>query len=442
VSALVTLGADYLGAVGPFPVDRPFWCEVAPVADGVREALGVPVLVLRLLSVDGGEGARGGHVTYHVEALARPADGVLVDGVLVDGGLDRRPVDLAPLTRPDPLRSAWATADGLRELLGWAAAALRELGRPPTGPVRQRRAWNLAGLCELPTSAGLVWLKATPAFAADEAAALTVFGAIDPGLVPTVLAAGEHRVLLADVPGRDGWHPDEATIRAAVHRWVAAQATLARHAAGHPDRLRAALPAALPDYRGAALADRVAALLAGPLASTAPGGLTAAESRAATALLAGFAELDACGLPDTVVHGDFHPGNWRCPPDGPPVVLDLADAYLGNPVLDGLRLCEFLPEASRPVAARTWVAAWRAERPAADPAGALALGEPLAHLGAGGATRSSWTASRSPSGFTTRVTPPPRCGRRCVVPELRRITRSAPARRVGGRAIGYGRGHD
>ena len=433
MSALVTWGADYLGAVGPFPVERPFWCEVAPVADGVREALGVPVLVLRLLSVHGGEGARDGHVTYHAEALARPVGGRAAGGVL-----DRRPVDLAALTRPDPLRSVWATADGLRELLAWAAAALRELGRPLTGPVRQRRAWNLAGLCELPTSAGPVWLKATPAFAADEAAALTAVGAIDPGLVPTVLAAGDHRFLLADVPGRDGWHPTDASIRAAMLRWVAAQAALARH----PERL----PAALPDHRGAVPADRVAALLAGPLASTAPGGLTAAESRAATDLLARFAALDACGLPDTVVHGDFHPGNWRCLPAGPPVVLDLADAHLGNPVLDGRRLCEFLPGISRPVAARAWVAAWRAEWPDADPAGALALGEPLAHLGYAvryqefldgiEATERSYHEGDPAASVREALR---RAG---VAPDHPVGGGSAPARRVSGRAIGYGRGHD
>jgi hypothetical protein len=367
VSALVTFGADHLGALGPFPVDRRFWCEVAPVAESVTQALGVPVLVLRLLSVVGGEGARDGHVTYHVEALARPSGGVGNGGVL-----DRRTVDLAALTRADPLRSAWATAAGLRELLDWAGAALRELGRPVTGPVRQRRAWNLSGLCELPTDAGPVWLKATPAFAADESAALTAVAGVDPHLVPTVLAAGEHRILLADVPGRDGWNPTDATMRALVRRWVAAQATLARR----PERL----PSQLPDHSGPVLAGRVAALLAGPLRSAAPAGLTAAESRTATDLLAGFAALDRLGLPHTVVHGDFHPGNWRCPPGRPPVVLDLADAYLGNPVLDGLRLCEFLPEASRPFAARAWVDAWRAQCPDADPARALVIGEPLAHL--------------------------------------------------------------
>jgi len=35
----------------------------------------------------------------------------------------------------------------------------------------------------------------------------------------------------------------------------------------------------------------------------------------------------------TLVHGDFHPGNWRSSPGRPPAVLDFADAYLGNPVV-------------------------------------------------------------------------------------------------------------
>jgi Ser/Thr protein kinase RdoA (MazF antagonist) len=84
------------------------------------------------------------------------------------------------------------------------------------------------------------------------------------------------------------------------------------------------------------------------------------------------AALDDCGLPDTIVHGDFHPGNWRCD-GGPPVVVDFADAHFGNPLLDGLRVCDFLPEAKRPIAVRAWVDAWTARWPGADPARALAI---------------------------------------------------------------------
>jgi aminoglycoside phosphotransferase (APT) family kinase protein len=80
-----------------------------------------------------------------------------------------------------------------------------------------------------------------------------------------------------------------------------------------------------------------------------------------------------------VVHGDFHPGNWRCG-DGAPVVLDFADAHLGNPVLDGLRAIDRLPRDRRAAAASAWAAAWKAAVPRSRPADALRIAGPLAHL--------------------------------------------------------------
>jgi Ser/Thr protein kinase RdoA (MazF antagonist) len=108
-------------------------------------------------------------------------------------------------------------------------------------------------------------------------------------------------------------------------------------------------------------------------------GLTTEERAAAQDLLRRWEALDDCGLPDTLVHGDFHPGNWRCD-GGRTAVLDFADAHFGNPVLDGLRVCEFLPEAMRPIAVRAWVDAWRTRRPGADPARAMAVAAPLGRL--------------------------------------------------------------
>jgi len=77
------------------------------------------------------------------------------------------------------------------------------------------------------------------------------------------------------------------------------------------------------------------------------------------------------------VHGDFHPLNWI---GDPPVVLDLADAHLGNPVLDGLRAADFLPTNAKQAATRAWVRAWADLVLGSDPARALAVAEPLAHL--------------------------------------------------------------
>ncbi|WP_053170963.1 phosphotransferase [Streptomyces sp. SBT349] len=376
VSAWVTRAGEGLGTVGPFPVDIPWWSETEPVVERVGEALGVPVLVLRLLRVEGGEGARNGHVTYHVEALERPDPAPPTAG-------HPPPAGLAALLRPEPLRASWATADGLAQALDWAARTLAAAGRPPTGPAVQRRTWNLSGLFRLPTARGPVWLKATPRFAADEAAVIAAFARADPGLVPALVGAGERRVLLEHLPGEDHWGAAEEVATGVLRRLVAAQAALPALLApggGAADAGAAdgeGPPPGLRDGRGAVLAGRIRALLDGPLAHE----LTAEERAAAHALAARWPLLDACGLPDTVVHGDFHPGNWRGERGGPPVVVDFADASYGNPVLDGLRARDFLPEAARGAAARAWIDAWKEHAPGSDPARALAVAEPLAHLG-------------------------------------------------------------
>ncbi|MFE7763183.1 aminoglycoside phosphotransferase family protein [Streptomyces sp. NPDC057438] len=353
-SAWVTSGADFLGVTGPFPVDVPWWAEVEPVAARLEHTLGVPVLVLRLLDADGGESGRDGHVTYHVEANGRPRA----------GALRRDHVDEGLLRTDDALRAPWARADGLRELLDWASRALAALGRPVTGPAEQRRTWNLAGLFRLPTAHGPVWLKATPRFAADEAAAIAAFAGVDTDLVPRVLASGERRVLLEHIPGEDCWTADAATVEAGVRRFVAAQAALSgRRPPGLRDRRDRALGGLVRE-----LLDRRQEL-----------GLDDEELDRARELTHRWERLAGCGLPDTLVHADFHPGNWRS--DGrPPVVVDFADSHWGNPVLDCLRLYDFLPEEVRPTAVRVWTEAWKTHAPSSDPTGALALAEPLAHL--------------------------------------------------------------
>jgi Ser/Thr protein kinase RdoA (MazF antagonist) len=198
---------------------------------------------------------------------------------------------------------------------------------------------------------------------------MIVLAQVDPTLIPSVLGAAPGRILLDDLPGEDCWDASSEAIASAVTRLVAAQVALAS----------ACLPAAVPDRRWPVFAAQVRSLLDGPLASE----LAAPELAAAHRLLSRLPLLDACGLPDTLVHGDFHSGNWRSDAtfvDRPPVVLDFADAYLGNPVLDGLRVCEFLPEAKRPAAARAWIDSWTSRVPGADPARALAIAEPLGHL--------------------------------------------------------------
>ncbi|WP_424533152.1 phosphotransferase family protein [Sphaerisporangium viridialbum] len=384
VSALVTAGGRLIGTVGPFPVRGPRWADVEPVVAHLRRALGVPVVVLRLVTVDGGGGARDGHVTYHVEALQPPGPLSQADGGLPPGpgagafpqwepgaSYQARP-GYAELTAPVAGRAAWATAAGVREALGWAAAALRDAGRQPVGPVEQVKTWNLAGLFRVPTSAGPAWLKTTPPFATCEATAIEVVGQADPGLVPVVLAADPARgwVLLEHIPGADCWNASEEVIREAVSRMATAQAAIAR---------RGTVPHGLPDRRPRALARQVNDLLDGEAAGSLTTGELSEAWRLAERLPALITALEECGLPDTLVHGDFHPGNWRSGGRGT-VVLDFADGHYGHPAVDGLRPRDFLPEARWASAADAWAGAWSALVPGSDPVRALALAEPLSHL--------------------------------------------------------------
>jgi Ser/Thr protein kinase RdoA (MazF antagonist) len=342
VTVVVTHAGACAGAVGPFYVDVPWWAQVEPVLAHLEEVLGGPAVVLRLLTVEGSAGARDGRVTYHAEAFNPP------------GNLT--PCDFADVDHP--LRMPWARPSGVRDLLRWASEHVELTGRP-----MQRKTWNLSGLFELPTADGPVWLKAIPALAAAEPAAIAAFAQVDPGLVPAVVASAPGRLLLADVPGTDCWDASAQTAADALQRLATAQARI-----GQP-------PPDIPDCRPQALAAAVSDLLDGPVGAE----LSPAELRAARRLHERWEMLAGCGLPDTVVHGDFHPGNWRCG-DGAPVVLDFADAHLGNPVLDGLRAIDRLPRDRRAAAASAWAAAWTAAVPRSRPADALRIAGPLAHL--------------------------------------------------------------
>lgn len=181
--------------------------------------------------------------------------------------------------------------------------------------------------------------------------------------MPTVLASAPGRLLLSDVPGTDCWDASPQVVADAVRRLATAQTRIEQP------------PHGIPDRRPEILAAAVSALLDGPVGAE----LSIEELRAARSLQWRWEALADCGLPDTVVHGDFHPGNWRCG-DGPLVVLDFADAHLGNPVLDGLRAIDYLPADRRRTAAAAWIAAWTAAAPRSRPAEALRIAEPLAHF--------------------------------------------------------------
>jgi aminoglycoside phosphotransferase (APT) family kinase protein len=91
------------------------------------------------------------------------------------------------------------------------------------------------------------------------------------------------------------------------------------------------------------------------------------------------ARLDAladCGLPDSLVHGDFHSGNFRG--DGRTLtLLDWGDSGVGHPLLDQPAFLAPIAERHREDVKTHWLRRWREAVAGCDPDRAAALLAPV-----------------------------------------------------------------
>lgn len=356
---------ELLGALPGFSVDSPWWSEIQPVVEGALATFGVEVVILRLLSADSPTPMSGGIVRYLAE---------LVGGL--PAGLALAAVDADADGGEQPLRAAWARPGGVAATIAWADSVLLGLGRWRTGPAVQVKSWNLSSALRLPTTEGNAWCKSVPPFMAHEGTLISMIAAGDPTIVPPLLGSDPETrtVLLGDVAGEDQWVAPEERLIEMVRRLVALQAQWA----GRTGEL---LAAGLSDFRAISLPARFGALLARPDVRAQ---LTGAELATLDALVADLpARLDAlaaCGLPETLVHGDFHPGNWRFGSGGL-VLLDWGDAGVGHPLFDWAHsFLGYVPEGMRGNVRDAWLEAWRAKRPNSDRARAADLIRPIAAL--------------------------------------------------------------
>ena len=351
-----------LGSLPRFTVDSPWWPDVESVVETVRERFDVEVVVLRLLSTRTESPVMGGDVSYLAEVVGDPPTGIEAFGEDAAVG-------------DHPLRAPWARPGGVAAAVAWADARLAEIRRPRTGPFAQIKTWNLSSILRLPTARGAVWSKSVPPFEDHEGAVLAIVGGDDPSLVPTVLAADRATgtVLLEDVSGEDQWGASAPVLREMVRRWVRTQARWV-------DRTDQLAEARIPDWRADAFRGSVAAMLERPdVRSSVEESVVAALDGLVADLPRRLSDLDACGVPETIVHGDFHPGNWRS--DGTSLVLlDWGDAGLGHPMLDLTAFLLRVPEEERGAMLGLWIDAWRDERPGSDPGRAAEVIPPIAAL--------------------------------------------------------------
>jgi Ser/Thr protein kinase RdoA (MazF antagonist) len=181
------------------------------------------------------------------------------------------------------------------------------------------------------------------------------------------------RLLLEEVQGVDQHDPDEPLAIRMVETLVTLQQrTMSRH--------EAILSSGAADWRATALLSSARDLATrGDVRAE----LDRVERIALDAVIAGVpARLEAlysCGLQDSLIHGDFHPGNHRF--DGHRLVLlDWGDSGVGHPLLDMAAFLERVPAEWRNRVQTIWVAAWTAMFPRAEVARAVELIQPVAAL--------------------------------------------------------------
>jgi hypothetical protein len=243
---------------------------------------------------------------------------------------------------------------------------LARQGLRPTGAPTQVRTWNLSSLWRVPVEGQIAWLKVVPHFFAHEGPLLNLLAG---AAVPTVLGHEGGRMLLAEITGDDLYGAEPPLLRRMVDLLV----DLQRRWTGRVEEL---LALGLPDWRAPALTSAITDVV-----DRARGEISAEDqatlSRFLRELPDRFDAVAACGLADALVHGDFHPGNFRG--DGAALtLLDWGDSGVGHPLLDQAALFNAIPKAAVDAIRAHWLGRWREAVPGADPARAAALLAPVA----------------------------------------------------------------
>lgn len=344
---LVTPDGGIVGNLPAVPVATPWWQDVAPVVAAVRERHGIGITIIRLLDSEL-DRPHGGRVTYLAE-VARP-----VPAEPWGGTLDEQ-----------PLRLAYARPGGPAADLAWAESVLATRGLRLTGQPVQVRTWNLSSLWRMPVATQTVWLKVVPPFLAHEGALLARLAG-EP--LPSLLGHEGGRILMEEIAGDDLYDADTPLLLQMASSLVRLQ----RSWAGRPDDL---LPLGLPDWRGPVLGAAIADVVERTTDAL------SSDDRATLAafvngLSARFAAVAECGLRDTLVHGDFHPGNFRGG-GGHLTLLDWGDSGVGHPLLDMPAFLDRVPAGATAVVRAHWLRLWREAVPGADPARAAELLAPV-----------------------------------------------------------------
>ncbi len=335
----------------PDPVATPWWQDAQAVVQGAHERFGLQVTVLRMLAAEL-PAPQGGAVTYLAEAE-------------IDVAAARRRGPGAGRSTTTRYGSRGLGRAGLQTTSRGRGAILRIGAFARTAPAEQMRSWNLSSLWRLRAGDQTVWLKHVPPFFRHEGA---VIARLAGGPVPALLGHDGRRILMLEIPGEDLYEA-ELPVR---ERLVSLLVGLQRDASRRVDEL---LSLGLPDWRAPAMTRLIADVVARTPELSA--GDRATLDSFVDGLPERFARLAETGLPDTLVHGDFHVGNARGDATSA-VLLDWGDSGVGHPLLDQPAFLDRAPPGVVEPLRSFWSRAWRAAIPGSDPERAAELLAPVA----------------------------------------------------------------
>jgi len=264
-------------------------------------------------------------------------------------------------------RPPWAKPGWLAEALRWIDESAAAAGLDPNGPVEVVEQWPLSAVLRRDTNSGRVYMKAVFSTFRHEPALTQALSARHPMLIPEVLAVDIQRgwMLMSELPGTQigdvegaRWS-DALRAVAGVHRDWAARADELLALGAH---------------------DRTVAALASEIRATFHAVGLAADDRTLSQLERRCEELAEGPLPQTLVHGDFHPWNVMVEEDELRI-FDWSDACVSHPLFD---LPTFLQrtesEAAREQMLEAYLAAWADLGSPEELRTSYELALPLAHV--------------------------------------------------------------
>jgi hypothetical protein len=271
--------------------------------------------------------------------------------------------ELEANTPPPELRPRWARRGWFDRASAWMVAAAAHAGRPLTGDPSPFFLRGISALLRAPTDGPDVFLKAVfPPFHA-EPVLTRLLAERFPDAVPTVLAVepDEGWLLVEDIGSTWVGDVPEVDRPGALGRGAAALVAIQRSLAPDGGSIRTLLDAGAPHRPLGDLATSVAAAI-GPKGFGVGDALEPERARRVLdAVATAVARVEAVGLPESVVHGDFHSGNAALVDDRI-VIIDWSDAAISSPAIDLVTWIAWSGDKRNEIdaAVDAWVEAWSA----------------------------------------------------------------------------------